>query len=38
MMGTVLYIKSNAKPDSMSRTFEISNYFVDAYQLSLRTK
>ncbi len=31
-MGTVLYIKANAKPDSMSRTFEISNYFVDAYQ------
>lgn len=31
-MNTVLYIKANAKPEGMSRTFKISDSFVNEYQ------
>lgn len=31
-MSKVLYIKANAKPDELSRTFKISNAFVEAYK------
>lgn len=31
-MKKVLYIKANAKPDGTSRTFEISDYFVEEYK------
>ncbi|MGI6685211.1 MAG: FMN-dependent NADH-azoreductase [Bacillota bacterium] len=30
-MSTVLYIKANAKPEGASRTFRISDKFIDAY-------
>lgn len=31
-MSKVLYIKANAKPEGSSRTFQISDHFVQAYQ------
>ncbi len=31
-MSTVLYIKSNAKPEGMSRTFKVSDSFIKTYQ------
>lgn len=31
-MGTVLYIKANAKPEGMSRTFRISDAFIESYK------
>ena len=31
-MSKVLYIKANAKPEELSRTFKISNAFVEAYK------
>jgi FMN-dependent NADH-azoreductase len=31
-MSKVLYIKANTKPDDVSRTFQISNKFIEAYQ------
>ncbi|BBF44074.1 FMN-dependent NADH-azoreductase [Lachnospiraceae bacterium KM106-2] len=31
-MSKVLYIKANAKPDGTSRTFQVSDSFVDTYQ------
>lgn len=33
-MATVLYIKANAKPEGQSRTFKISDKFIEAYQHS----
>lgn len=33
-MGKVLYIKANAKPEGASRTFRISDSFVEAYKQS----
>jgi len=33
-MSTVLYIKANAKPEGASRTFKISDSFIDAYKES----
>ena len=30
-MSKVLYIKANARPDDLSRTFKISNSFIEAY-------
>lgn len=33
-MGTVLYIKANAKPEGVSRTFKVSDKFVEAYNQS----
>lgn len=33
-MSKVLYIKANAKPEGMSRTFKISDSFVEAYKQS----
>lgn len=31
-MGTILYIKANAKPEGMSRTFRISEAFIKTYK------
>jgi FMN-dependent NADH-azoreductase len=31
-MSKVLYIKANSKPEELSRTFKISNAFVEAYK------
>ena len=31
-MSTVLYIKANAKPEGASRTFRISDYFIEVYK------
>ncbi len=31
-MSKILYIKANAKPDNISRTFKISNSFIEAYK------
>jgi FMN-dependent NADH-azoreductase len=31
-MNTVLYIKANAKPEGTSRTFQISDHFVEEYR------
>lgn len=31
-MGEVLYIKANAKPEGMSRTFKVSDVFIDEYK------
>jgi len=31
-MSKVLYIKANAKPKGLSRTFQVSDAFVDAYR------
>jgi FMN-dependent NADH-azoreductase len=31
-MATVLYIKANAKPEGVSRTFRISDSFIEAYK------
>lgn len=31
-MSKVLYIKANTKPDDVSRTFQISNKFIESYQ------
>src|SRR5690554_5488198 len=33
-MSTILYIKANAKPEGASRTFRISDSFIDTYQQS----
>lgn len=33
-MKKVLYIKANAKPEGTSRTFEVSDYFVEEYKKS----
>lgn len=33
-MSKVLYIKANAKPEGLSRTFKISNAFIEAYKAS----
>ncbi|KNY26367.1 FMN-dependent NADH-azoreductase [Pseudobacteroides cellulosolvens] len=33
-MGKVLYIKANAKPEGLSRTFKISDKFIEAYKQS----
>lgn len=33
-MGKVLYIKANAKPEGVSRTFKISDSFIEAYKQS----
>ncbi len=33
-MNKVLYIKANAKPEGVSRTFKVSEKFVDAYKQS----
>lgn len=33
-MSTVLYIKANAKPEGTSRTFKISDSFIEAYKES----
>jgi len=33
-MSTVLYVKANAKPEGASRTFRISDSFIDAYKKS----
>ncbi len=31
-MSKVLYIKANAKPEGQSRTFKISDNFIDEYK------
>ncbi|MEI6101693.1 MAG: NAD(P)H-dependent oxidoreductase, partial [Eubacteriales bacterium] len=31
-MSTVLYIKANAKPEGVSRTFQISDCFIEEYK------
>lgn len=31
-MNKVLYIKANAKPEGKSRTFKISDVFIDEYK------
>jgi FMN-dependent NADH-azoreductase len=31
-VGTILYIKANAKPEGISRTFKVSDSFVEAYK------
>ncbi len=33
-MSKILYIKANTKPDNISRTFKISNSFIEAYTQS----
>lgn len=33
-MGKMLYIKANAKPEGVSRTFKISDSFIEAYKQS----
>ena len=33
-MSTVLYIKANIKPEGVSRTFRVSDYFVEEYKKS----
>ena len=33
-MAKVLYIKANAKPEGVSRTFKISDSFIEAYKQS----
>ncbi|MDF2522021.1 MAG: azoR2 [Clostridia bacterium] len=33
-MAKVLYIKANAKPEGMSRTFKVSDSFIEAYKKS----
>lgn len=33
-MGKILYIKANAKPEGASRTFKISDSFIDTYKQS----
>jgi len=33
-VGTILYIKANAKPEGASRTFRVSDSFIEAYKKS----